>query len=360
MGRRRAANEDHSDDDGIAAACLPGPGAGGLSSQLGSAGGKGGKKYVPGMGGKDKKARAKEQRLEPERRKADRDKRNDNKRQQAEEDGVAEAVDTPGVRRQGQQRGGARHNTDSPVGVTSAGAGAGINHDGAQIRRELRRLFGRVKHGGGVSPITGRHVAVDDVVVLLLDAAAGDRRKSGAGAWSQRMNKKGEREVTMAAFIAPSGGGGGGGGSSSVGGILLDGSCQISTTQRISGRGDGGTCTSEGTPPAAGPYYSSSPAVMGDAASEPAYHLVRRVVARWTDGGGGEETLWTNHHADINTEDAAAVQVSGLRISGSAEVSGSYGGGHGSFGSYGGGGSAGGLLHRFEAPSTFKTLNFTP
>jgi hypothetical protein len=345
MGRRRnAASSDESDDDAAAAAAESG---GGNKKGGGGGGGGGGKKYVPGMSGKEQKLRAKELRLENVRRKADRDKRNDEQISVAQRRAEAAADDTPPPRSGGKQQQQQPKNNNkhaSPLGTPGRGGGGG-GIDGSQVRRELRRLFGRVEHGGGVSsPVTGRAVAAADVVVVLLEAAVEERRKSGAEERSQRLNKKGEREMSMAAFVAHGGGGKG----------------------------------KEGSSPAVVGSYSSSPVTSyggmgtpsGGGGGEPPYHLVRRVVARWGGEAEDEEVLWTNAG-----DDAAAGQMSGLRISGSggggggSELSGSYGGRAGSYGSYGGGGGGGGgMMNKFDAssssnsktPAAFDALSLLP
>ena len=301
MGRRRnAVSSDESDD---------GDGAVGSRPQVGAkAAGAGKKKYVPGMSGRDQKARAKEQRLEQERRKAERDRRNEDKRERRErqhaEEEEALAVETPPPRSGGKHQ---QRKASEAISTTPGGSGL---HDVGQIRRDLRRLFGRIEHGGGVSPITGRTVTLDDVVVVLVDAAVEERRKSGAGAWSQRLSK-GEREVPMSAF-------------------------------NISSQ-DG-----EATSPATGAF------TRGHGGGEPPYHLVRRVLARWS--GDDEEILWTNHHGSVNATDAAAAvagAMSGLRIAGSGSIGESRRGAGGASGSYGSYGSPrGGMQKYFDGKET--------
>ena len=258
MGRSRRAAATSSDDSdgGAAPSSDPSPGGGGRGGR---------KKWTPGNSGSQQKARAKELRLEQERRKAERERRNEDKRverDRREEAGAAEARlgATPPARPP------ASSHSERHVGLV----------DAAPARRELKRLFGRVEHGGGASQRTGRAVELEHVRVIVADTGPEERRKSGAAAWSQRMRKGGEREMPLADFLAL------GASSPSPG--------------------------ASGSPVAANAaVFPSSPG--GDRASwnalvrEPPYHLVLRVVARF-DGGGGEdeetdeETLWSvsSHH----------------------------------------------------------------
>ena len=181
MGRRRNANpsSDESDDDrhhDDASASSPA-----------ASHGKG-KKWTPGMSGKEQKARAKEQRFEQHRRKAERDRRNEQKRASREQREEEEA---------------AAHHTDTTTPSKPVGRpGGGVARlDPSQIRRELKRLFGRIEHGGGVSPSSGRAVEVGDVLVVLLEAEIVAQRKGGAEAWSQRLNKRGEKELRLVEFF---------------------------------------------------------------------------------------------------------------------------------------------------------------
>ena len=151
MGRgRRGARSSDDEDDGVSSAPR-----GVLSSQV-SGGGRAGKKWQPGMSGSQQKARAKEQRLEQERRKAERERRNEDKR--AERDRLHESEahrDTPPKSAGKHRRGRVDEGSSSPaVGTPVHGQGQHATHhlDAARVRRELRRLFGRVEHGGGVSP----------------------------------------------------------------------------------------------------------------------------------------------------------------------------------------------------------------
>ena len=77
-----------------------------------------------------------------------------------------------------------------------------------------------------------------------------ERRKSGAGAWSQRLQKGGERDVSLSAFLAMNGA------------RDVAGSPSVYSSSPTSGLGAG---------------FAGSAA----SAPEPPYHLVARVVARW-------------------------------------------------------------------------------
>ena len=254
MGRGRRAGPSSSDqsDDGSSL-------AGGLSTQLAKGKG-GGKRWTPGMSGKEQKARAKEQRLEQERRKAERDKRNEDKqaKREQEEEASAIAVTPPKASNERSKRRGQANDVGSfpPVGTPPKS----INHqhhqhlDAHQIRRDLRRLFGRIEHGGGLAPGSGRAVAVTDVFVLALVDSIGDRRKSGADAWSARVQKGTESELSLAAFLGE--------------------------------RDDA---------------FSASP-METTYEKEPPYHRVRRVVARYRDEDGDdvEEVLWDLHSVVVD------------------------------------------------------------
>ena len=249
MGRRRNANpsSDESDDHDDASASSPA-----------ASHGKG-KKWTPGMSGKEQKARAKEQRFEQHRRKAERDRRNEQKRASREQREEEEA---------------AAHHTDTTTPSKPVGRpGGGVARlDPSQIRRELKRLFGRIEHGGGVSPSSGRAVEVGDVVVVLLEAEIVAQRKSGAEAWSQRLNKRGEKELRLAEFftLGDRGVGSPAAFSSSPG----NGSSSWGGRAEASGGGVGGV----------------------GGIGEPPYHTVRRVVARWP--GADDEVLWDNLRED--------------------------------------------------------------
>ena len=247
MGRRRnAISSEDSDDDRPDEASASNPGANPQSASKG-------KKWTPGMSGKEQKARAKEQRFEQHRRKAERERRNEQKRasrEQREEHGAVHAETTTAP--------------SKPVGRPGWNV---ARLDPSQIRRELKRLFGRIEHGGGVSPSSGRAVEVGDVVVVLIEPEIVAQRKSGAEAWSQRLNKRGEKEFGLSDFLALGAAPGSPAAysySSSPGGGGANG-------------GWGGRAESAG---AAG-------------AGEPPYHTVRRVVARWEDSP--EEILWDDH-----------------------------------------------------------------
>ena len=182
MGRRRnAISSEDSDDDRPDEASASNPGANPQSASKG-------KKWTPGMSGKEQKARAKEQRFEQHRRKAERERRNEQKRasrEQREEHGAVHAETTTAP--------------SKPVGRPGGNV---ARLDPSQIRRELKRLFGRIEHGGGVSPSSGRAVEVGDVVVVLIEPEIVAQRKSGAEAWSQRLNKRGEKEFGLSDFLA--------------------------------------------------------------------------------------------------------------------------------------------------------------
>ena len=306
MGRgRRGARSSDDEDDGVSSAPR-----GVLSSQV-SGGGRAGKKWQPGMSGSQQKARAKEQRLEQERRKAERERRNEDKR--AERDRLHESEahrDTPPKSAGKHRRGRVDEGSSSlAVGTPVHGQGQHATHhlDAARVRRELRRLFGRVEHGGGISPLSGRVVHVDDVVVVLLEAAVEERRKSGAGAWSQRLQKGGERDVPLSTFLAMNGARDAAGSAA--------GSPSVYSSSPTSGLGSGFSGT-----------VASAP--------EPPYHLVLRVVARWQSPDDNldldrhdddddldadsveEETLWTNHQGG---PDAMAIvdDLGEMRLGGS-------------------------------------------
>ena len=182
MGRRRnAISSEDSDDDRPDEASASNPGANPQSASKG-------KKWTPGMSGKEQKARAKEQRFEQHRRKAERERRNEQKRasrEQREEHGAVHAETTTAP--------------SKPVGRPGWNV---ARLDSSQVRRELKRLFGRIEHGGGVSPSSGRAVEVGDVVVVLIEPEIVAQRKSGAEAWSQRLNKRGEKEFGLSDFLA--------------------------------------------------------------------------------------------------------------------------------------------------------------
>jgi len=276
-GRRAGPSSDDESDDG-------GSPAGGASSQLGKKGGS--KKYTPGMSGADQKKRAKEQRLEQERRKAERDKRNEDKRvtRMELEEETAEAVAVPPPKPSSKRR---QKEDDLVAGSFPPQLGGTPPHhqpshphhantqhhthaDAYQIRRDLRHLFGRIEHGGdfftsGAS--SQRAIAVGDVFVTAMSAAIGDRRKSGADAWSARVQKGNEMEMPLGAFLASSGE-------------------QLAETE--SEHRD----------------------------KEPPYHRVRRVVARWSLGDGEtvEEILWD---ARSDVVDDTVARLGNTHLSGS-------------------------------------------
>ena len=205
-------------------------------------GGRGGrKKWTPGNSGSQQKARAKELRLEQERRKAERERAT-----------RTSASSATGARRRERRRRASARPPARPPASSHSERHVGLV-DAAPARRELKRLFGRVEHGGGASQRTGRAVELEHVRVIVADTGPEERRKSGAAAWSQRMRKGGEREMPLADFLAL------GASSPSPG--------------------------ASGSPVAANAaVFPSSPG--GDRASwnalvrEPPYHLVLRVVAR--------------------------------------------------------------------------------
>ena len=274
MGRgRRGARSSDDEDDGVS------PAPRGVQSSQVSGGGRAGKKWQPGMSGSQQKARAKEQRLEQERRKAERERRNEDKRAERDRLHRTEAHrDTPPKSAGKHRRSRVDEGSSSPaVGTPVHAQNQHATHhlDAARVRRELRRLFGRIEHGGGVSLLSGRVVLVDDVVVVLRESSVEERRKSGAGAWSQRLQKGGERDVSLSAFLAMNGA------------RDVAGSPSVYSSSPTSGLGAG---------------FAGSAA----SAPEPPYHLVARVVARRPSVDDDldrrddrdaveEETLWTNH-----------------------------------------------------------------
>ena len=267
MGRRRNANpsSDESDDDrhhDDASASSPA-----------ASHGKG-KKWTPGMSGKEQKARAKEQRFEQHRRKAERDRRNEQKRASREQREEEEA---------------AAHHTDTTTPSKPVGRpGGGVARlDPSQIRRELKRLFGRIEHGGGVSPSSGRAVEVGDVVVVLLEAEIVAQRKSGAEAWSQRLNKRGEKELRLVEFFTL--------GDRGVGSPAAFSSSPGNGSSSWGGRAEAGGGGVGGV----------------GGIGEPPYHTVRRVVARWP--GADDEILWDNLRAEDG--DGASTSLGALGTS---------------------------------------------
>ena len=268
-GRRGGPSSDDESDDGGS------PAGGASSQQLGKGKGGGNKKYIPGMSGADQKKRAKEQRLEQERRKAERDKRNEDKRvtrlelEEETAEAVAVPLPKPSSKRRQKEDDGVGGSFPPQLGGTPPHHQASAHHgnttqhhthaDAYQIRRDLRRLFGRIEHGGGFftsGASSQRAIAVGDVFVTATSAAIGDRRKSGADAWSARVQKGNEMEMPLGAFLASS-------------------SEQLAETE------------SE--------HRDKEPPYHGeDRDKEPPYHRVRRVVARWSLGDGEtvEEILW--------------------------------------------------------------------
>ena len=247
MGRRRnAISSEDSDDDRPDEASASNPGANPQSASKG-------KKWTPGMSGKEQKARAKEQRFEQHRRKAERERRNEQKRasrEQREEHGAVHAETTTAP--------------SKPVGRPGWNV---ARLDSSQVRRELKRLFGRIEHGGGVSPSSGRAVEVGDVVVVLIEPEIVAQRKSGAEAWSQRLNKRGEKEFGLSDFLA-------------LGAAPGSPAAYLFSSSPGGGGANGGWGGRAESAGAAG-------------AGEPPYHTVRRVVARWEDSP--EEILWDDH-----------------------------------------------------------------
>ena len=80
-----------------------------------------------------------------------------------------------------------------PLHHGSGSGGGGYSKSQSSVRRELKHLIGRLEYGspGGLSGVR----------VLLVESAVMEQRKSGVGAWSQRMQEY-EREVTMAEFVS--------------------------------------------------------------------------------------------------------------------------------------------------------------
>ena len=303
-GRRAGPSSGEDSDDGASP-------AGGLSSQLA----KGSKKqWKPGMSGKEQKARAKEQRLEQERRKAERERRNEDKREkreQLEHESAEISGATPPPR--SASRRARQHDDGGPSSSSRDGGGPahhhhhqhhhgsphrhnhhhtrGFVHDPAQIRREVRRLFGRIQHGGNVVSLdSGLAVAcgVEDVFVVVAEDAAAERRKSGAEAWSARMQKGAETETPLAAF-------------------LLSGSAFC--------RDDVGGFASDVRPDVRPNAENEGAPKEG---REPPYHRVRRVFARRRGEDDEprvvEETLWDAH---LSANDASgARKMASLRLEG--------------------------------------------
>ena len=259
MGRRRnAISSEDSDDDRPDEASASNPGANPQSASKG-------KKWTPGMSGKEQKARAKEQRFEQHRRKAERERRNEEKRasrEQREEHGAVHAETTTAP--------------SKPVGRPGGNV---ARLDPSQIRRELKRLFGRIEHGGGVSPSSGRAVEVGDVIVVLIEPEIVAQRKSGAEAWSQRLNKRGEKEFGLSEFLALG----------AAHGSPAAHSAAHSYSHSYSSSPGGGANANGGW----GGRAESAGAA--DRIGEPPYHTVRRVVARWEDSAMAEEILWDDH-----------------------------------------------------------------
>ncbi len=301
MGRGRRAGPSSGDDSDDGASP-----AGGLSSQLA----KGSKKqWKPGMSGKEQKARAKEQRLEQERRKAERERRNEDKREkreQLEHESAEISGATPPPR--SASRRARQHDDGGPSSSFSRDGGGpahhhhhgsphrhnhhharGFVHDATTIRRELRRLFGRIQHGGNVVSLdSGVAVAceVEDVFVVVVQDAASMRRKSGAEAWSARVQKGAETEQSLAAFL-------------------------LAGTNRDDAKGGH---ASDVRRPDERADYERAP----EEGREPPYHRVCRVFARRV-GGDDEprvvlETLWDAH---VSADDASGARKMGsLRLEG--------------------------------------------
>jgi hypothetical protein len=245
------------------------------------------KTYKPGMSGKDQKARAKELRLENERRKFEREKRNHDKRERREREeeelaATATATATPerAIPRSRDPEIPSKHRhhqthrpRDSP-GASSAG----------DPRRELKRLFGRIEHGGGVSPSTGAALGIDDVVVVTLDHAVANERKSGETAWSARVNKRGEKETPLAVFLRMNAHRGGSFG--------FEDAMPASPGGGVGGSWDPTSSNAAFSPRS--PVVGGGGGGGGDRDREPPYHLVRRVVARRLarDDDEEDELLW--------------------------------------------------------------------
>ena len=161
----------------------------------------------------------------------------------------------------------------SVISLRAPSAGARfVRLDAAQIRRDVRRLFGRIQHGGNVCSLdSGRTVAcgVGDVFVVVAEDAAAERRKSGADAWSARVQKGEETETPLAEFL------------------LEKARFENASTPE---------------------------------AGEPPYHRVRRVFARRRgeeeEPRVVEETLWDAHVSAEDGSGAAARRMASLNLGG--------------------------------------------
>ena len=297
MGRGRRTGPSSSDDSDDGASP-----AGGLSSQLG----KGSKKHwKPGMSGREQKARAKEQRLEQERRKAERERRHEDKREKREHlEHESGEIHHQGVTPPKSASRRARQHDD---GRSSSRDGGGAPHrhrhhhlhDAAQIRRDVRRLFGRIQHGGTVVSLdTGADVAcgVGDVFVVVAEDAAAERRKSGADAWSARVQKGEETETPLAEFLR------------------VSRTRSESQSSALEGESAWGAKSAE---------TNAATASLRAEPGEPPYHRVRRVFAR-RRGEDDEprvvvETLWELFSAHFSADDASGAatrRMASLKIAG--------------------------------------------
>ena len=202
MGRgRRGARSSDDEDDGVS------PAPRGVQSSQVSGGGRAGKKWQPGMSGSQQKARAKEQRLEQERRKAERERRNEDKR--AERDrlhrteahrdtlrppaSIAAVASTKVPRpRRGHPRPRPRTSTP-PTTWTPPACAASSAASSAASNTAAASLF---------SPAASSSSTTSSSSSTSRRWRSG---KSGAGAWSQRLQKGGERDVSLSAFLAMNG-----------------------------------------------------------------------------------------------------------------------------------------------------------
>ena len=162
-------------------------------------------KWVPGMSSKEVKARAKELRKVNTQRAEQRSKRQAAKASsQAGRGGSADLestgadanapeASTPGSN-DGATKGG--ESDPQPSGgrggrPESSGGGSADHRSGGSStnRRELKRLIGRLEYGGE-GGLGGVHV------VVMERAAVQPHRKSGAGAWSEKVGPGGSRPLS--------------------------------------------------------------------------------------------------------------------------------------------------------------------
>jgi hypothetical protein len=195
--------------------------------------------------------------------------------------------------------------------------------DAAQIRRDVRRVFGRIEHGEGFSQLTNRRITASDVFVFVTTELVEERRKSGADAWSARIQKGSEVELTLAEFLSLSSG------------AARDTAAEDARIARAS--------------PNANERRAFIMTQVSQGTSEPPYHRARRVVARWRDEppekdkndleiNSEEEILWDVNTAVSSWEESAQRLAGGTARSGSRpDAFGTYGsyGTYGTYGSYG-------------------------